>query len=134
MKYRSRYVHKIAPRATDYGPDVEVDPSVGSDRKALGAAMRQHKLLDKGERLLQCRVEPDGRIVAFPAASIWWSIVLEPVKPEPVNAPKPTATGEQVEITVARNGGPCTLVADVMTSGPVRPIGFRNFMGGIDWL
>jgi hypothetical protein len=100
--YSSRYVHKINPRDTDTGPDVTiatppVPPRVtytvhstgevvdctrnALDCRAVGAILRAARLLGKGESVYEARIEPDGRIVAFPRASIWHSIILTP-KPE----------------------------------------------------
>jgi hypothetical protein len=87
LSYSSRYVHKISPRDTDTGPDVTLtrhatEPTIGTlhtlNRKTLGAELRGARVLCKGESLYAARLEPDGRIVAFPRASIWHSIILTP--------------------------------------------------------
>jgi hypothetical protein len=76
MKYSSRYVHKISPKPTDVGPEVSLTEKDTRDRKALGKALREQRVLSRGERIQQYRVEPGG-VVIFPEASIWHAIVLE---------------------------------------------------------
>lgn len=79
MTHSSRYVHKIAPRDTDTGPQASLTKGDLTNRRALGAALRRAKILASGERLTDYRVEAGSRVVAFPAASIWHSIILEPI-------------------------------------------------------
>jgi len=79
QNYSVRYVHKISPKDTDTGPDIRLEASALIDRKALGAAMRNGKLLMSGEAIRHFRVEHDGKVVVFPpSGSIWWSIILTP--------------------------------------------------------
>ena len=79
MRYTTRYVHKISPQPGDTGPAVDLDepPTSNAD---CGRLLRKHGLLARGERVTSFRVEADGRIVAFPAASVWHSIILTPVR------------------------------------------------------
>jgi hypothetical protein len=78
-RYSVRYVHNISPRDTDISPNVELDAESLETRGALGAALRRHAVLSTGEHIRAYRVEPSGRIVAFPRASIWHSIILTPL-------------------------------------------------------
>ncbi len=81
--YHSRYVHKISPRETDTGPDVALDDRARSNKKDLGAALREMRVMSTGERVNAYRIEPSGRIIVFPSGSggmrnIWHSIILTP--------------------------------------------------------
>jgi len=79
MFYTSKYIHKISnPSGGDEGRRVRLDevPTVTRD---LARVLRREGLLGRGERLLDHRIEPDGRVVAFPAASPWHSIILTPL-------------------------------------------------------
>lgn len=81
MFYTSRYVHSIAPRDTDTGPDVTLDQRDMRDRRTLGAALRKAGILDKGNSLSDFRQEPSGRIVAFPRTrygGMWHAFILTP--------------------------------------------------------
>lgn len=79
MLYRVRYMHKIAPRADDYGPDVALKLTDALDRKRLGAALRAAGALLPGASIASFRVETFGKIVAFPnARGHWHAIILEP--------------------------------------------------------
>ena len=78
MRYTTRYVHKISPRDTDTGPVDDLD-EVPDDNRECGRLLRKNGLLARGERVTGFRIEADGRLVAFPAASIWHSIILTPV-------------------------------------------------------
>ena len=78
VKYSSRYIHKISPRTTDIGPDVELSPGETGDRKALAAKLRGVAILCMGQRIQHHRVELDGKVICFPQASIWHSIILTP--------------------------------------------------------
>lgn len=77
MKYSTRYVHKIATRAYCPGPDIELEPEQLENRITLGKALRQNRMLCRGERLAQVRCEK-AQVVAFPSNTIWWSIILIP--------------------------------------------------------
>lgn len=77
ITYASRFVHKISPKDTDTGPEVTLD-TAGLDRSKLGRVLREARILIKGQRVAHYRIESDGRIVCFPMASIWWSIILTP--------------------------------------------------------
>ena len=46
------------------------------DRKALSAILRDHGLISRGDRLGTVRLEGD-KLVCFPQASIWHSIIIE---------------------------------------------------------
>ena len=76
--YTVRLHHKIAQRPDlDTRPDLTL-PNVPLDVRSLGRIFRVRGLLLAGQRLRSMRVEKDGRVVAFPAASIWHSVVLTP--------------------------------------------------------
>ncbi len=76
--YSVRYIHKISPRPTDTAPDIVITDEDIRNRKTLGKAFRDARLLNVGERLRFFRVEDEGdKIVAFPMDSIWHSIILE---------------------------------------------------------
>jgi hypothetical protein len=78
--YRTKYTHKISPSERDIGPDVSLSPKHLEDETRLGAVLRAERVLGKGERVREYRVEPSGRVVVFPNKGIWHSIVLTPVK------------------------------------------------------
>ena len=75
MQYETRYVHKIAPNEKDVGPTVDIDPAALSSKTKLAAALRNAKVLSRGDRIDSFRIEND-RIIVFPQASIWHSIIL----------------------------------------------------------
>jgi hypothetical protein len=74
-RYLTRYVHKISPQETDTGDPVELSPKDLVDKKSLAAALRRAKILLAGQGLTGYRIEND-RVIAFPKASIWHSIIL----------------------------------------------------------
>jgi hypothetical protein len=76
MRYLTRYVHKISPKETDTGEAVDLAPTDLTDRKKLAAALRRVGLLSAGEQIRDFRIEKEGRVVVFPKASIWHSIIL----------------------------------------------------------
>ncbi len=80
MKYSVRYIHKIAPRATDVGPDVEINNNAFSNRNALGKALRTVGVMTSGGRVTSFRVE-GPKVVIFPSmpglTTYWHAIVLE---------------------------------------------------------
>ena len=87
MRYSVRFVHKIAPKYSDTGYPVEISdaPQVSprldaKARNALARILRNSLNLLQGQRLNEVRVYSDGRIVCFPSASIWHSIILIPEK------------------------------------------------------
>lgn len=92
--YSVRYVHKIAPRDTDMGPNVELSDGSFSDSKRLAAALRREGVLFKGGRLREYRVAAD-EVCCFPVVpglgSYWHAIVLRPI-------PAPLERGEAVEV------------------------------------
>ena len=76
--YAVRLYHHIAQRPDlDSRPDLTL-PNAPLDVRSLGRILRVRGLLLPGQRLRSMRVEKDGRVVAFPAASIWHSVVLTP--------------------------------------------------------
>lgn len=77
MEYSARYVHKISPSEKDVKGPFAISSLALNDRTNLGAQLRKVRVLGKGERIASFRVEPGFRIVAFPQASIWHSIILE---------------------------------------------------------
>lgn len=77
MKFMVRYVHKIAPRASDVMGPVEINDNAFSNRNTLAAALRKARVLSSGDRLKSFRVEGD-KVIAFPMASIWHSVILTP--------------------------------------------------------
>lgn len=78
-KWSVRYVHKISPKPGDTGPDVFLEWESAEGLKHLGARLRSARVLFSGYRLKEARKERPDRIVAFPAGSIWHSIILERV-------------------------------------------------------
>lgn len=78
-RWSVRYVHKISPNPKDMGPDVFLEWEPAEGLKHLGARLRNARALASGQRLKEARKEGSDRIVAFPAGSIWHSIVLERV-------------------------------------------------------
>lgn len=77
MRYRTRYVHKISPSEKDVGPSVDLSIADLDNRKTLGAALRRQHVMSAGDQISNFRIEQSGRVVVFPKASIWHSIVLE---------------------------------------------------------
>lgn len=75
MQYETRYVHKISPSEKDVGPTIDLDPAALESKTKLAAALRDARVLSRGDRISSFRVEKD-RIVVFPQASIWHSIIL----------------------------------------------------------
>ncbi len=77
MKLMVRYVHKIAPRASDImGPIYVADNILSSGvRRTIAGALRDAKVLPPGGQIKSFRVEGESLIV-FPSASVWHSIVL----------------------------------------------------------
>jgi hypothetical protein len=74
-----RYVHKISPSDKDVAGPIHLSASDLHDKKSLGAALRRLRIgLVSGQSIRSMRTESDGRIVAFPGASIWHAIVLTP--------------------------------------------------------
>ncbi len=79
-RYSVRYVHKVAPLASDTRPDIELPDGAFSDRKALGKALRAAGALMPGARIESFRTV--GALVhAFPVApgltTYWHCIILE---------------------------------------------------------
>jgi len=90
--YSVRYVHKISPSPNDIGPEITLETETTATRTTLGKAFREARILDAGQALHSVRTEADGKVVGFPKASIWQSIVLTPVPPRIDGpAPRPTA-------------------------------------------
>jgi hypothetical protein len=81
MLFSVRYIHKISPQPGDVAEPIEVSLDQDINCRSLGKILRDSKILLSGERLNSCRLEDDGRIVAFPQKSIWHSIILTPVLP-----------------------------------------------------
>jgi hypothetical protein len=78
VRYRTRYVHKISPRKGDVGADAVLSPARLKDERYVGSTLRDQRILGKGERVREYRVESDGRIVVFPMSGVWHSIILTP--------------------------------------------------------
>ncbi len=76
--YSVRYVHKIAPRDTDTGPDVTLHDGAPSDRKTLGKALRAAGVLSSGARVREYRAEGDKLIVfpIMPGMTTYWHAVV----------------------------------------------------------
>lgn len=79
-----RYVHKISPRADDIFPigktprPIELSSKDLENKNTLAAALRRMGVLSSGVRLRGIRHD-SGKIIAFPSASVWWSLILSPV-------------------------------------------------------
>lgn len=82
MKFKTRYVHQIAPRDTDVGPDVEIGHDDLTSMTKLAAKLRRARVLDSGARIREMRVDNQGRIVVFPSmpgmTTYWHSVILTP--------------------------------------------------------
>jgi len=79
LRYHTQYVHKISLSERDGGRDAVLSPAHLGNKTRLGAALRDQRVLGKGERIRDYRVESSGRVVVFPSSSIWHSIILTPV-------------------------------------------------------
>ena len=78
--YMVRYVHKISPSDKDVAGPIHLSATDLKDKKSLGAALRKVRIgLISGQSLHSMRVEADGKIVAFPQASVWHALVLTKV-------------------------------------------------------
>ena len=75
MRYDVRYVHKISPSERDTGPAITLSPTDVESKGKLAAALRRGRVLPHGGRIGSYRFETN-RIVVFPQASIWHSIIL----------------------------------------------------------
>lgn len=79
MEYNVRFIHKISPSPTDTKGPVEIPDKAFSNRRTLGYALRFAGVLCRGERIATFRVE-GAKVIVFPQATIWHSIILEPAK------------------------------------------------------
>lgn len=82
-EYRTTYVHKISSNLRDTGPELYLSREHIANCKTLGARLRDARCLETGRALSEFRVEPSGRIVAFPKGGIWHSIILDPIQKGP---------------------------------------------------
>lgn len=94
MKYAIRFVHKVSSSPNDSASDpIELPEGATEDRRTLGAALRgsgasqkvypgQTRVLMKGESVRDYRIDAHGRIIVFPTASVWHSIILTPLMPD----------------------------------------------------
>lgn len=74
--YQVRYVHKIAPSEKDVAENpINLEMTDLATRSTLGAALRRERILSKGDTIQSYRIEND-RVLVFPKASIWHSIIL----------------------------------------------------------
>lgn len=79
--YSVRYVHKIAPRDTDVGPQVRIASVDLLSKSSLARSLRDQKAIGAGARVRDFRVEDGGaRIVVFPTmpgtTTYWHSIIM----------------------------------------------------------
>jgi len=75
MRYETRYVHKISPSEKDIGNPVDLSPTDLTSKTSLAATLRRARVLPAGGAIQSFRVENE-RIVVFPQASVWHSIIL----------------------------------------------------------
>jgi hypothetical protein len=73
MRYETRYVHKISPNEKDVGNPVDLSPTDLESKTKLAAALRRARILEGA--IDDFRIEKN-RVVVFPKASIWHSIIL----------------------------------------------------------
>jgi hypothetical protein len=73
--YLVRYVHKISPSEKDVAGPVELSMADLATKKSLAAALRRARVIQGGDTIRSFRFE-DSKIVVFPQASIWHSIIL----------------------------------------------------------
>lgn len=86
--YSTRYIHKISPKDSDVGPDVTVSAALlgsltrNEAQLRLAKTLRAQGALERGRRLRNWRVDPEGRILAFPSGfdTYWHCIILTPKK------------------------------------------------------
>lgn len=83
MRFKTRYVHKIAPRETDKGPNVDLTESDLASNVHLAAKLRRAKVLDPGARVRSFRKNAQAEIVVFPTmpglTTYWHSVILTPI-------------------------------------------------------
>jgi hypothetical protein len=81
-KYHVRFVHKIAPRDYDVS-ECELPDGAFADRNTLAKTLRACRVLCKGARVREMRVEGD-KIVVFPTVpgltTYWHAVILTPAK------------------------------------------------------
>jgi len=78
--YSARYVHKISPSPNDVAPrDVLLHFDATRNKTTLARALREQKIISKGDTVRDFRIEARGKIVVFPSGRImpWHSIILE---------------------------------------------------------
>ncbi len=84
--YIVRLVHKISPSDKDV-QEVQLDPEKLNRTKDIAAELRRTQILLKGQRLIGWRYTLAREIVAFPAASIWHSIIITEKASQPEHCP-----------------------------------------------
>jgi hypothetical protein len=76
MIVRCHYVHAIAPRDVEpYDRETTLPDYAARDRRTLGQALRNARLLCMGAGVKSFRVEAD-RIVAFPTRTAGWHAIV----------------------------------------------------------
>ncbi len=74
-----KYVHKISPNPNDRGPDVQLPDTAFANRRTLGKALRDMKVLMAGGYVTSFDVKKN-EVVVFPAVAglttYWHAIIL----------------------------------------------------------
>ena len=96
--YLVQYIHKIAPSDKDVAGPIDLSLADLASKAALGAALRRQRILSKGDKIQDFRIEKD-RVVAFPAGSIWHSIIMH-LPGTPGRPPAKTGPDTYVKFTV----------------------------------
>lgn len=102
-RYQVRYVHKISPSEKDIAGPIELSMDDLATKKALAAALRRERILPSGDTIKSFRFEND-KVVVFPQASIWHSIILHLPGTEAL-PPKKTGPDTYRHFTVKRPSG-----------------------------
>jgi hypothetical protein len=72
-----RYIHKISPRAGDVEGPYSITAADTASAPALRKWLKKHGVTETFVKT-KWRIEPDGRVVIFPRASVWHALIIEP--------------------------------------------------------
>jgi hypothetical protein len=107
VKWAIRYVHKIAPSDKDVASPVELPEGCFADRRKLGKALRDARVLNVGARVDSFRVEAD-RVVVFPTmpglTTYWHSVILTAQQETPAPFMSMRACGHESPCTTCPEG------------------------------
>ena len=86
MRYRTRFVHRASSR-----PEYDRDPTLAAiptSARDFTRILKNARLLTTDARVIEYRVEGDGRVVAILGRGTYHAIILEPItEPQEVKGP-----------------------------------------------